>query len=49
VLYLAFIFLVAAMAVGFGTVAAVVAKILFVICLTLFVMTLAPHLTRSTS
>jgi uncharacterized membrane protein YtjA (UPF0391 family) len=52
VLCWAFLFLVAAMVVGFSTAAvatAAVAKVLFLIFLTLFVMTLATQLTRSTS
>jgi uncharacterized membrane protein YtjA (UPF0391 family) len=48
-LYWAFLFLVAAMVVGFSTAAVAVAKVLFLVCLTLFIMTLATHLTRSTS
>lgn len=50
-LYLAFLFLLATMIVGFGIVAisAAVVKICFLVCLTLFVMTLATHLTRSTN
>jgi uncharacterized membrane protein YtjA (UPF0391 family) len=51
-LYWALMFLVAAMIVGFGNTligTAAVTKILFLLCLTLFVMILATHLTRSTS
>ena len=51
-LYLAFLFLLVTLILGFSPLAiaaAAVAKIFFLTCLTLFVMTLATHLTRSTN